>query len=97
MGVNWGVLWYRVTLRDDIYFTRRYEIYRPSWNDSFLRSFFFISTFQAMYIFATSHHFLDIVWKKIDLFFRGGTTNHVLKKLSDQKMSFTKVVRNFTY
>ena len=63
-----GVLWFRRTLQDDIYLYTRYEIYRPSWNDSFLRSFFFISTFQAMYILATSRHFLDIVWKKIDLF-----------------------------
>ena len=66
-------------------------------NDSFLRSFFFISTFQAMYIFATSRHFLHIVWKKRCLFLRGGTTNHVVKKLLDQKMSLTKVVGNFTY
>ena len=33
-----GVLWFRRTLQDDIYLYTRYEIYRPSWNYSFLRT-----------------------------------------------------------
>ena len=49
-----------------------------------------------MQIFATSRHFSHIVWKKSYLFLNQ-LTNRVLKKLLDQKMSFTKVVGNFTY
>ena len=83
-----GVLWFRRTLLDDIYFTSCYEIYRPSWKWQLPAQLFFYKYISSnVYFRHQSSFFTHSLEKKVP-FFKGRHNKSRSKKVVGWKNVF---------